>query len=328
MNIARVSALMLLLFAIAATPVLAQDERVATITLGRDPEPPFCISNPGGTADIFWEIEHYTTPQYVLYELEDPTRTIVIEQETYPGDTGIAVNRSWSVPDAMPDGKYWIRVEYWSYEAGNEANAEVAFYVCTGMGNLCAFKHKDADCNGTLDPDDPPIAGWWICFTDAAGDTYCSYTDQAGTVCWNGVPFGSYHVFEHPVEGWSPVGADAYDIVLDEEPVALQFLNVKYDECFGACCLNDGTCGEITEHACAGEGGTFYGLGSACADVVCPQPEACCMADGSCAVMPPEQCTAAGGTPQGLGTDCDPNPCPPPVPTERTTWGRVKATYR
>jgi hypothetical protein len=42
----------LLLAAIAATPGLAQD-KVATITFGRDPEPPYCVANPGGQVQIF-----------------------------------------------------------------------------------------------------------------------------------------------------------------------------------------------------------------------------------------------------------------------------------
>ena len=34
-----------------------------------------------------------------------------------------------------------------------------------------------------------------------------------------------------------------------------------------------------------------------------------------------------GGQYQGDDTTCDPNPCPI-VPTQNTTWGRIKANYR
>lgn len=54
---------------------------------------------------------------------------------------------------------------------------------------------------------------------------------------------------------------------------------------------------------------------------------ACCFADGSCRVTTETECMAAGGTQFIVGGVCDPNPCPP-VPTQNTTWGRVKDTFR
>ena len=133
----RVSLIAFLFCAILAAPAAAQpfglpevswDDREATISLGRDPEPPYCAENPGGTVDISWNIEHTSTPNYVYYKLEDPTRTIILEDETYPGSTGLTVNRTFTIPPGSMNGKYWIRVEYWSFEVGNEANAEVTFY--------------------------------------------------------------------------------------------------------------------------------------------------------------------------------------------------------
>ena len=78
-------ALVALLCAVVVVPALAQ--RVATITLGRDPEPPYCVQNPGGTVQIFWNIQHTTTPRKVEYFLQDPTRTINLEHQTYNGNT-------------------------------------------------------------------------------------------------------------------------------------------------------------------------------------------------------------------------------------------------
>ena len=129
----------------------------ATISLGRDPEPPYCVLNPGGVVDISWDIEHTTTPNYVYYKLEDPTRTIIYEEQTYPGSTGITINRQWTVPAGAPDGKYWIRIEYWSFEAGNEANAEVTFYVCSGTGDICVEKWEDSNTSLELDAGDTPL---------------------------------------------------------------------------------------------------------------------------------------------------------------------------
>jgi hypothetical protein len=117
----------------------------ARISLGRDPEPPMCVQNPGGIINITWDIQHSTTPNYVYYKLEDPTRTVIMEEITYPGSMGITVNHNWPVPVGAVDGKYWVRVEYWSFEAGNEANAEVTFYVCSNTGTICAEKWEDID---------------------------------------------------------------------------------------------------------------------------------------------------------------------------------------
>ncbi len=45
--------------------------------------------------------------------------------------------------------------------------------------------------------------------------------------------------------------------------VDVQFLNVKYDECFGACCLPDGQCVQVKPEVCTAQNGVFYGLGLA-----------------------------------------------------------------
>jgi hypothetical protein len=305
----------LALFALLCTtlvvPVFAQ--RVATITLGRDPEPPFCIQNPGGTVQIFWDIQHTTTPRKVEYFLQDPTRTINLEQQTYPGGTGLNIARSWNVPNGLVDGKYWVRVEYWSFESGNEANAEVTFYICAEQGNLCVYKYKDANCNGILDPNDPIVTGWWVCITTPEGDTICRQTNGDGKVCWFGIPLGTYEVFEPPVDGWSPIGPDTYTIdLIGGEVQNVNFFNVKLDECYGACCFEDGTCRYVREADCAEQGGVFHGIGTTCDPNPCPQPEACCFPDGHCEYVLETICLENGGTPYGVGTDCDPNPCDQP----------------
>jgi hypothetical protein len=170
----------------------------ATTSLGRDPEPPICVMNAGGTVDITWDIEHTTTPNYVYYRLEDPNRAIIYEDSTYAGSSGITISRQWTVPVGAPDGKYWVRIEYWSFEAGNEANAEVTFYVCSGTGYICANKFEDVDRNGDCN-EAVTIPDWWICLTTPLGDTYCKQTDANGEVCWYDLPLGDYTVFEPSV---------------------------------------------------------------------------------------------------------------------------------
>ena len=72
--------------------------------------------------------------------------------------------------------------------------------------------------------------------------------------------------------------------------------------------------------------GDVYALGISAGVRACaPTLGACCLADGSCVMTEQAQCT---GQFQGVGTICDPNPCPGPVPTERLSWGRVKALYK
>jgi hypothetical protein len=97
----------------------------------------------------------------------------------------------------------------------------------------------------------------------------------------------------------------------------------------GVCCLPNGNCVEVyCIQQCTDQGGSFMGYGGSCTENPCAQPqEACCFADASCQFVTADECTLAGGNPQGYGTDCDPNDCPV-TPTERTTWGRIKATYR
>jgi hypothetical protein len=70
-------------------------------------------------------------------------------------------------------------------------------------------------------------------------------------------------------------------------------------------------------------------LGGDCDPNPCPQPfGACCFDDGTCRVLTLVACAEIQGVYQGNYTDCNPNECSEPVPTERTSWGRIKNTYR
>jgi hypothetical protein len=306
--------------------------REATITLGRDPEPPFCVMNPGGTINIDWNIEHQTTPNRVEYYLQDPTRTINLEQQTYPGGTGLVISRSWNVPNGATDGKYWIRVEYWSFESGNESNAEVTFYVCTDTGSLCLTKLADSNCNGQVDPGiDQPVPGYWLCLTTPEGDDFCKQTGADGTACWSGIPLGDYTVYEAELPGWEPVGPTSYAVTLvNGDTQSFTFLNRNLADCYHACCLLDGSCVVVLEATCTQLGGTWHAEPS-CDGVACPPPPstgACCFIDGSCQVLTQEACVAASGQFQGNDVPCTPGLCPPPVPTERSSWGQIKNLYR
>ncbi len=312
MNLCQRVALSVILCAIAA-PAFA-DADVATITLGRDPEPPFCVMNPGGEVDIFWSIQHTTTPNFVRYTLQDPTRTINLESQVYPGNTGLNIARSWIVPNGLSDGKYWVRVEYWSFQSSNEANAEVTFYVCSESGDICAYKYEDVNCNGVLDPADTPVVDWWICFETPEDDIICRMTDANGRVCLENVPLGTYTIYEPEVPGWDPVGPSTYDVEVTVDGTAsATFLNVREDFCQGACCFPDGSCVYTTESGCAEAGGIYQGNNVSCEPNPCPQPNgACCYPDGSCIEQTEEDCLANGGAFYGDFSLCEPNPCPQP----------------
>lgn len=109
-----------------APGVTAEPE--ATITLGTDPEPPECAANPDGLVTISWVVEQTSTPDHVHYMLKDPSLAI-IEEEIYPGMTGLTVTRTWEVPSGAIPGGYWVRVEFYATD-GMEAAAEVLFLVC------------------------------------------------------------------------------------------------------------------------------------------------------------------------------------------------------
>jgi len=274
--------------AVFAVNYLPTGEREAIITMGRNPEPPECAL-PQDLVTMWWNITYSTTPQYVYYKLTDPNG-ITVEDSTYAGASGVSINRQWLVPNFPVEGKYWIRVEFWSMQAGHESTAEVSFYVCAGSGRICAQKWKDANCNGQGDAEDVPLSGWWLCIDTPWGDTFCDTTGADGQICWENLPFGLYTVYDPPVPGWIPLFPPAREADLTEnDPDKLvAFFNVKYDECYGACCKCDGECVEVTRIMCDEIGYEFMGLGTFCKDTECGAPSA----------------------------------------TKRSTWGKIKDSFR
>jgi hypothetical protein len=57
-------------------------------------------------------------------------------------------------------------------------------------------------------------------------------------------------------------------------------------------------------------------------------PSACCFADHSCQVLVNAECDRLGGQWIVPGIGCDPNPCRGAEPVERSSWGRIKYSYR
>ncbi len=246
----------------------------ATITLGRTPEPPDC-AGPQDIVDIWWDITYSTTPTKVIFTIKDPNG-VTVDSTYYGGATGVSIARQWTVPFSPVIGKYWVRVEFHSQQAGHEATAEVSFYVCEGIGRICAQKWVDDDCDGVGTVADLLVSGWWICIDTPWGDTFCDTTGANGEVCWENLPLGTYTVRELIAPPWIPIFPPSNDVVLDEATPerTVIFFNVNYDDCFGACCKCDGECVEVTEAVCDEIGYMFMGLGTHCAGTQCGAPSA------------------------------------------------------
>ncbi len=96
---------LLLFCSLIAVPASA-DSKEATISLGRTPEYLFCATPGQASEQITWSIIDATIPFSVKYFLQDPTRLINLEPQTYPGATGVNIIQNWAAPldsmDAVP----------------------------------------------------------------------------------------------------------------------------------------------------------------------------------------------------------------------------------
>ncbi len=126
---ARVGALLSCLALTASVAALADED--VSISLSVTPDE---VTNPGGIVTIQWEVQpEATDPDSVVYYLKDPTQTVIIETQSYAGSSGLAVLRTWTAPGSppLPDGTYWVRVEYYADGLGLEASAEANFDLVT-----------------------------------------------------------------------------------------------------------------------------------------------------------------------------------------------------
>lgn len=171
------------LIGLGALLFTATADEQALITLGVTPMPPDCVQNPGGTATITWLIEHQTVPDHVVFTLYDPTHTIVYDSETYPGDTGLDVERTWTVPSPLPDGMYWVRIEYFAQGIGLEAWAETGFMVCLPIG-VCCVGH---DCYLVLEEECTTMGGAWHPEWSTCDDLPCEMYTPAEPSNWGAV---------------------------------------------------------------------------------------------------------------------------------------------
>jgi len=89
----------------------------------------------------------------------------------------------------------------------------------------------------------------------------------------------------------------------------------------GACCIGD-ACIVVPPAQCQG---TYLGDGTVCEPTTC-LPGACC--EGQVCFITYELLCQPPLIWKGAGVLCDPNPCIPPTPTENSSWGQIKNSYR
>jgi hypothetical protein len=130
----------------------------------------------------------------------------------------------------------------------------------------------------------------------------CCDVDSAGVDDWNAsITYDDQCVFTDPrFCAPAPCGqAIAGDWTLNES---------------SPCLPSNSPCGQLIGALDAGCGVAF-------------PPGACCLVGGMCMVVSEYACSTQQGLYRGNGTLCQPDPCGP-TPTERTSWGRIKAAYR
>jgi hypothetical protein len=204
----------------------------ATITLDRTPAIPTCAAPGTDAVTANWSITHDTTPNEVVFTIENRARTTILHTETFPGTAGIDAQAAWSPPEGTA-GDFWVRVVYASLEQGVESSAELPVYVCTETASICIEKRDDADCDGEQSGTDPIVPEYgFLCISTPVGDTLCRVSDANGEACWSGVPTGSFVASEVLATGWIAAGPTEEAIVLEAgtEP-RVTFLNQRESVC-------------------------------------------------------------------------------------------------
>jgi protocatechuate 3,4-dioxygenase beta subunit len=70
--------------------------------------------------------------------------------------------------------------------------------------NLSGTVYNDLNGNGTMDPGDPPLAGWTINLLDSSGNLVATTTSAAdGTYAFNNEPVQAYTIQEVVQSGWT-----------------------------------------------------------------------------------------------------------------------------
>lgn len=168
------------------------------------------------------------------------------------------------------------------------------------------------------------------------GISFGVYYDPAEILILGGAPCPA-GTFELPDTGWPAAGTGnslVWDMTITEMMPELYWfygyaayapgLFTLGPDAFGFGEFGDDSLPPLTDPI-AGFGSLGFGIpGLAACPGAVPEPGACCDELGNCTFVLETECP---GTFLGVGIPCDPNPCPP-VPTEESTWGQIKNSYR
>ena len=177
-----------------------------SISMSIAPSPPTAIK-PGGQESFQWLIVPTSTPVSVTFSIVDLDNDILLDQQSFPGATGLSANTAFTLPLSyvLPFGKqferYVGRIEYFSDEAGYEAGAEAIFWVTQDTGNIHVIKFDDRNGNGFQDAGEPGVGNIRFGLT-VQGQTLFKPTDSAGEIRWLDVPIGTYTVTEEVPLGY------------------------------------------------------------------------------------------------------------------------------
>jgi len=293
----------------------------------------------------------YTTPAYdgslyVLSNCADMASCVVGEDDPEPETI------TWTV---TADGTYYIIADAYTTNGGADFTLDWSITCPPPVGACCL---PDGACLLITEVECLTMGGIWYGPTTGCDPNPCP--QPVGACCF---PDGTCAMYTrvdcaNAAGIWLGGGSTCDPNPCEQPPMACCFTDGHCEfliemDCLGlggvpqgfgtacepnpcpqpsvACCFADGHCELLPAERCVALGGEPQGLGTDCEPNDCPQPPAtgaCCLDDqGNCQVMTEAECVGQNGQYQGNDTTCDPNPCPI-VPTQNTTWGRVKANYR
>jgi hypothetical protein len=128
-----------------------------------------------------------------------------------------------------------------------------------------------------------------------AGESFWMSADPIGRTSYFRSWFEEYEEF-----------TDIADVIGQPQDFSFCIGGQATGEATGACCFGD-ECRQLTQAACAEQGGRFRGEGSECWSDRCLG--VCCLWTPECVELSPAHCAAAGGVHLGVELRCEMGPC-------------------
>jgi hypothetical protein len=215
--------------------ILVGSALAAGIDIQRNPAPPQAVINDGtGVENTSFTVTFATTPDYVLWRIRNaggvyarcifydisgfytedwetailsPDNCYGISDRTYVSLAGatspISQSPSWTVPNGINQGVYYINVAFYNQDYGYENSAETSFYVANALGTLVVRKYGDSNSNGVWDTGEDGLSGWVLKWINPLGVSESRISPANGIRVFNNVPAGDYNNFsENPKANW------------------------------------------------------------------------------------------------------------------------------